>query len=269
MVRVPYLIGSYNKNNNQYVIFDRKIASSLITLFYHDPIEIYKKESEYTLTKRNINLDIEKTKINILIRNPISRTKSYISETIFKQLHHFINKDVEIKDGYDFSLFENKKILDLFKNISNFVYLKNEKYYFNNQLLSSDFVDDFVELIINYLLDFIKSNRTATLGNNYNEKIYNLINTLDYRYLLVIDTTNISNHFGELGIYTKDLKYNQSELHRNHSWSEMIKPLYPHIKSHPKWFEIYNFFEKEIYYYKNILKINNTLKKSNLNKTIL
>jgi len=49
----------------------------------------------------------------------------------------------------------------------------------------------------------------------------------------------------------------------------MIKPLYPHIKSHPKWFEIYNFFEKEIYYYKNILKINNTLKKSNLNKTIL
>lgn len=265
----PHLIGSYKRSINNFVLFDRKIASSLITMFYDEPITIYKKENKYNLTKSGIEFDIEKTKITILVRNPISRTKSYIAERVFKQLHHFINSDSEYKDGYDTSIFKNKKTLELFNNTSKFVYLKDNKYYFNDNFVNSEFIDDFIQLIISSLLDFIKANNSPTLENNYNQKIYNLINTIGLEHIKIIDTSNLSNHFTDLGINPFDAKFTQSELHRNHLWSEMIKSLYSHIKSHSDWDIIYTFFKNEVYHYRNIIEINKKLKTPNPNKTLL
>lgn len=265
----PHLIGSYNSEKNIYVLFDRKIASSLITMFYHKPIEVYKnkfQDSNYTIILDKNNIDSKKIQTHILIRNPISRIKSYIIERTFKQLHHVIHSEEEYKDGYDENIFTNKDTLVLFNNLKNSVFLNKGKYYLDMDKIKLSDLDKFIDYIINSVIDFIDAKNSPTLNNNYHKKIYEFIQNNNVN---IIDTSHLSKYFNILGINPKSKKFKISELHRNHHWSEMIKVMYPYLKKHKKYNVIEKFIENEIYFYRKILKENQLFSNNTIIKNLI
>lgn len=254
MQNSPHLIGSYNSEKNIYILYDRKIASSLITMFYHRPIKVQKnklEDSNYNIILDKKSIDSKKIQTHILIRNPISRIKSYISERTFKQLHHFIYNDIEYKDGYDENIFKNNNVIDIFDKIKEWVYLKNNKYYLNIEKTNTEYLYKFIEYIMSSLMEFVEGKNTPTLNNKYHEKIYEFIKDNN---TVIIDVTNLSTHFESLGIDISSEKFKTAELHRNGLWSQMIKELYPYIKNHEKYNIIKEFIENEVYFYRKILK---------------
>jgi len=260
-----YLIGSYSSKKNIYILFDRKIASSLITMFYDKPIEVQKDDIYYNILLDDKIIKSKNLKTHILIRNPISRIKSFIIERTFKQLHHIINSDVEHKDGFDLDIFKNKDTLVLFNNLKNSVFLNKGKYYLDIDKIKLPDLDKFIDYIINSVIDFIDAKNSPTLSNNYHEKIHEFIqnNNVD-----IIDTSHLSKYFNILGIDTKSKKFKITEAHRNHNWSKMINVLYPYLKKHEKYNVIEKYMKTEIYFYRKIIK-HNQIYKNKIIKNII
>lgn len=270
MVKVPHLIGSYNKNKNIFVIYDRKIASSLITLFYHEPVQIYKNDNGYNIIKNGSYLNINNVQLVFLIRNPISRFRSYVSERIFKQLHHIKNDTNDFKDGYEDEMFRNTDTLSIFKNISNFIYKKNNLYFLDIKKINSELLDSFTNIIYDVIIKFLDNIYSATDSNHYNKKISNLIDSIDNKSNInIIDVDELKYYFDELGIDTTNFRFKNAVSHRNILWNNMIRDFYPILKKDSKWDFVFNFTKSEIDFYKKILRHRNKIEIKKVNKEII
>lgn len=270
MNKFPHLIGSYNQDKNIFVIYDRKIASSLITMFYHYPIQINKNDDKYELKKGGYSFNLNDVQLIFLVRNPITRFRSYVSEKIFKQLYHIKNSNNNFKDGYEHEMFRNKNTLTIFKNVSNYIYKKNNLYFIDIKKIKPKLLESLTNIIYDVIIKFLDNTYSATDSNEYNKKISFLIDSLDNKSnISVIDVTELKYYFNDLGIDETNFKFKNAESHRNIPWNNMIRDFYPILKKYSKWNDVFYFTKNEIYFYKKLLKYKNKIKINKLNKEII